>query len=464
MSNTTEREETQLPGRERAAAPRTAPPSLLDAITRRFGRRAWFAVAAAAVMLAFAIGGINPLYAFLGFLALVGATVLIPDVAAEPRASFGGAHDKPRKTKKENGTAAILEALPDPAIVLEGNGFVKQFNARAIHLFDGIKVGQHISAAIRSPEVLDAISRAPGGPPLTVRLVQRVPVERQLDVTIAPLSTSIQEASDLPLLLVLRDLTERERISQMRSDFIANASHELKTPLASLSGFIETLQGPAKEDSEARGRFLTIMARQAERMTRLINDLLSLSRVEMSAHLPPSGEVDMAETAGYVAATVEPIARESNMTVAIEGCDQPAWVRGERDELIQVLQNLIHNALKYGRDGGVVTIRLTRTSLPDRRTGAIAVAVVDDGPGIPAEHLPRLTERFYRVDVATSRERGGTGLGLAIVKHVVNKHRGRLTIESREGEGSIFTIILPECLSPEHGRTPSLDKRSPYQI
>lgn len=461
MLNTTEREETQSPGRERGTARRAAPPSLLTAITRRFGRRAWFCVAAAAVMLAFVAGGINPGYAFLGFLALVAATVLIPDVEAKPQAPFDGSQDAALATKEETGTATLLEALPDPAIVLEGNGFVKQFNARALHLFDGIKVGQHISAAVRSPEVLNAISRAPDGPPLTVRLAQRVPVERQLDVTIAPLNTSVRGTSERPLLLVLRDLTERERISQMRSDFIANASHELKTPLASLSGFIETLQGPAKEDGEARGRFLAIMARQAERMTRLINDLLSLSRVEMSAHLPPSGEVDMAETARYVAATVEPIARESNMTVAIEGCDQPAWVRGERDELIQVLQNLIHNALKYGRDDGTVTIRLTRMSLPDQQTGAIAVAVVDDGPGIPAEHLPRLTERFYRVDVATSRERGGTGLGLAIVKHVVNRHRGRLTITSREGEGSTFIIVLPECFNPEDERPPSAAKRVP---
>jgi two-component system phosphate regulon sensor histidine kinase PhoR len=219
---------------------------------------------------------------------------------------------------------------------------------------------------------------------------------------------------------------------------VANASHELRTPLASLRGFVETLQGPAREDAAARERFLGIMAAQAERMTRLIDDLLSLSRVELRAHLPPRGIVELNEAAAYVAQTLEPLAKGAGTRLALQPLDGPARIQGDRDEIVQVLQNLVHNAIKYGRENGTVTIDIAREN------GRVAVAVADDGPGIAAQHLPRLTERFYRVNVASSREKGGTGLGLAIVKHVLARHRGDLRIASRVGEGSTFTVVFPE--------------------
>jgi two-component system phosphate regulon sensor histidine kinase PhoR len=263
-------------------------------------------------------------------------------------------------------------------------------------------------------------------------------------VTVAPLTRGAER--DGNILVLLRDLTEGERINQMRADFIANASHELRTPLASLRGFIETLQGTAKEDPGARERFLPIMAEQASRMTRLIDALLSLSRVEMNAHVPPSELVDLNDVLGHARDTLEPLATDSHMTLAVERFPQAAIVRGDRDELLQVLQNLVQNALKYGNSGGHVRIEAKHIPSLGRQTrGRYAISVVDDGPGIPAEHLPRLTERFYRVDVDSSREKGGTGLGLAIVKHILNRHRGELAIASKPGTGSTFTVMLNEA-------------------
>ena len=243
------------------------------------------------------------------------------------------------------------------------------------------------------------------------------------------------------ILITFRDQTTTDKLAQMRADFIANASHELRTPLASLRGFVETLQGPARDDPAAREKFLNIMASQAARMTRLIDDLLSLSRVEMKVHLRPTAIVDLNDIAGYVAQTLEPLAEGSQSSITVHALDTPARIRGDREELVQVLLNLAHNALKYGREGGRVDIRLAREPGKPNR---ISVAVSDDGPGIAPEHLPRLTERFYRANVATSREKGGTGLGLAIVKHIVNRHRGDLRITSRVGQGSTFTVLFDE--------------------
>jgi two-component system phosphate regulon sensor histidine kinase PhoR len=248
------------------------------------------------------------------------------------------------------------------------------------------------------------------------------------------------------LLLQFRDTSEQSRLAQLRADFIANASHELRTPLASIKGFIETLQGPARDDAPARTRFLEIMATQAHRMNRILDDLLSLSRIEMRAHLRPEGEVDAGELVAQVIRGLEPLAREAEVTLSLRPSTALARVRGDRDELEQVLQNLIHNAIKYGRKSGTVDIELTERAAAKGRRHALAITVRDDGPGIAPEHLPRLTERFYRVDTARSREKGGTGLGLAIVKHILNRHRGELEITSEVGRGSQFTIVL-EALS-----------------
>jgi two-component system phosphate regulon sensor histidine kinase PhoR len=231
----------------------------------------------------------------------------------------------------------------------------------------------------------------------------------------------------------------------MRVDFIANASHELRTPLAAVTGFIETLKGPARDDVEARDKFLDIMAVEAERMRRLIEDLLSLTRIELNEHVPPRGEVSVEDVVRQATAALTPLAKADGITIVVDVTEPLPPVTGERDELVQLFQNLIHNAIKYGRENGEVRVTLRQGAATGRRSPetSIMAGVKDDGEGIPPEAIPRLTERFYRVDVKRSRERGGTGLGLAIVKHIVNRHNGRMQIESRPGEGSTFTIILP---------------------
>jgi len=243
-------------------------------------------------------------------------------------------------------------------------------------------------------------------------------------------------------LMTFNDLTPLRRVEQMRADFIANASHELRTPLAALLGFIETLQGTAKDDATARFKFLGIMQAQATRMARLIDDLLSLSRIELNAHLQPNTPVDLAPMVRQVVDGLQTLARDRGVEINVVVPADELMVLGDRDELIRALENLVENALKYGAGGKRVDVTASRGQT--RPGGSEArITVRDYGPGIPSEHLPRLTERFYRVDVADSRAQGGTGLGLALVKHVLNRHAGRLTIESALGEGATFTMHLP---------------------
>lgn len=346
----------------------------------------------------------------------------------------------------------VADALPDPAIVLDRNGEVVVANDGAHDLFRDLKAGVHISSAIRTPEFLDALVAAVTSvTPVTVMHVERVPVGRRLAITVAPLL--LDHGETRALLVLLRDLTEQERMTQMRADFIANASHELRTPLASLRGFIETLQGSARQDLAAQTRFLGIMAEQAGRMSRLIDDLLALSRVEMTAHLPAVHRIDVDELAAHVAETLEPLANAAGVRLAVTRLGGPAYVRGDRDELVQVFQNLIHNAIKYSRSGGEVRIRTARREESGTGRAWVTVAIEDDGVGIAPEHLPRLTERFYRVDAASSREKGGTGLGLAIVKHVLNRHRGDLDIRSEDRKGSVFTVQLREVAKEQGGES-----------
>jgi two-component system phosphate regulon sensor histidine kinase PhoR len=241
--------------------------------------------------------------------------------------------------------------------------------------------------------------------------------------------------------MTFHDLTPLRRVEEMRADFVANASHELRTPLAALSGFIETLQGSAREDTSARERFLAIMQEQARRMARLIDDLLSLSRIELNAHRRPDTPVDLVPIVRQVVDGLETLARARGVVVHIEAA--PALiVPGDRDELVRVFENLVENALKYGAVGKRVDISVMPAVSPEGEPEA-RVGVRDYGPGIAPEHLPRLTERFYRVDVTESRAQGGTGLGLALVKHILNRHRGRLSIESTAGAGATFAVNLP---------------------
>jgi len=416
----------------------------VHALTAKLWSSFWLIVIFAVIMASLvALGDLSVGLVLASFVGFVAAVLLLPlqETDQDEAAAFA---PSTAVNRSRSPMSAVVDALPDPGILLSPTGQVVFFNALAKGLFASLREGSHISSLIRAPEFLDAVSAAPrSGRAVSVVYAERVPVGRRLEATVAPLARSGDVDGDI--LVLLRDFTEGERINQMRTDFIANASHEMRTPLASLRGFIETLQSTAKEDEAARERFLPIMAEQASRMTRLIDALLSLSRLEMNAHLPPSDLVDLNDVLGHARDTLEPLAANSHTTLEVEPFARQAIVRGDRDELVQVLQNLVQNALKYGRPDGTVRIEAKHIpSLNQPARGRFAISVVDDGPGIPAEHLPRLTERFYRVDVDSSREKGGTGLGLAIVKHILNRHRGELAIASNTGQGSTFTVMLNE--------------------
>jgi two-component system phosphate regulon sensor histidine kinase PhoR len=333
----------------------------------------------------------------------------------------------------------VVERLPDPLLVMGADRTVLRANAAARAAF-----GADIQAVLRHPLLRAAIDRAyrePGAQTADLRLP--VPVERELQATVIRLEPALADGGSA--LLVLSDRTRERAVERMRADFVTNASHELRTPLASLIGFIATLRGPAADDPPAQQRFLAIMAEQAERMNRLIDDLLSLSRIELTEHQPPSDRVDLCPLLGRVAAGFEPRMTARRITLALDIAADLPRITADADQLVQVATNLIDNAVKYGREGGTVRIAARRPAGGDRwpaRPGVV-LAVADDGPGIPRAQVPRLTERFYRVDQARSRNAGGTGLGLAIVKHIVNRHRGQLLIESDEGQGAKFSVWLP---------------------
>jgi two-component system phosphate regulon sensor histidine kinase PhoR len=338
----------------------------------------------------------------------------------------------------------IIGGLPSAAIVLDREGRVVTFNEAATGIAPALSRGELALIGLRMPELVDAVRRAARRrEPQRVEFFERVPLDRWMEAFVTPVRIGFggEPSADL-LLMTFNDLTPLRRVEEMRADFIANASHELRTPLAALLGFIETLQGTAKDDSVARGKFLDIMQGQATRMARLIDDLLSLSRIELNAHLQPNTPVDLPPIVRQVVDGLQTLARDRGVDIKVTIPSDPLLVLGDRDELIRALENLVENALKYGAVGKRVDITVargqTRAGAPEAR-----VAVRDYGPGIPPEHLPRLTERFYRVDVTDSRAQGGTGLGLALVKHVLNRHGGRLTIESTLGAGATFTIHLP---------------------
>ena len=255
-----------------------------------------------------------------------------------------------------------------------------------------------------------------------------------MSARLQPLPLPDIDLAEPVILVTFRDRTSEAQLDQMRSDFVANASHELRTPLASLKGFIETLQGPARDDPAAREQFLDIMQQEASRMSRLIDDLLSLSRIEMRVHVPPRDRVDLSAVVREVSELLTPTAERLGQSIAVSVPPGVVVMRGERDELVQVVQNLVQNAIKYGKTGGHVSLRLTHDH--DR----VRLIVSDDGIGIAKQHIPRLTERFYRVSAKDSRERGGTGLGLAIVKHIVNRHRGHMDITSTLGQGTAVAL------------------------
>ena len=340
---------------------------------------------------------------------------------------------------------AIVAGMPDPAVLLDRAGRVIHLNAAAAQLAPALRQNELAQFALRSPEILTALREAIATAEVRrATYLDHVPVDRWMELIVTPLLVpTLFGGADTCMLMTFHDQTPLRRVEEMRADFVANASHELRTPLAALSGFIDTLQGPAKNDTKARERFLSIMHTQATRMARLIDDLLSLSRVELSAHVRPDTLVDIVPIIRQVADGLEPLAAERNVAIEIVMPEMPALIAGDSEELLRLFENLIENALKYGASGGKVIVTLT-SAAPGDSAPEVRVMVRDFGPGIAPEHLPRLTERFYRVDVGDSRAQGGTGLGLSLVKHILNRHRGRLLIESVPKKGASFTAVFPQ--------------------
>jgi two-component system phosphate regulon sensor histidine kinase PhoR len=409
------------------------------------------AVLASALLAAAATGVIDVGSALVGIAAATVVTVL----ARWPRAGAGMAETRfaagagLTPSSLEQATASIVAALPDPVVMLDRGGRVMAFNGKAQAIAPALRRGEPVSIALRMPELLTALRRVgETGQSQRIEFDERFPVDRWSEAFVLPIPVAGGDGGGAGLVLVtLHDLTPLRRVEEMRADFVANASHELRTPLAALSGFIDTLRGPARDDAAARVRFLDIMQAQANRMARLIDDLLSLSRIELSEHLRPDMPVDLIGIVRQVVDGLQTLAKDRRVKITVTAPAEPLIVPGDRDELIRVFENLVENALKYGAAGGRVDIVCGRGQAIDGKPEA-SIAVRDYGPGIAAEHLPRLTERFYRVDVAESRAQGGTGLGLALVKHSVNRHGGRLAIESRPGEGAVFTVRLPLLTAP----------------
>ena len=341
----------------------------------------------------------------------------------------------------------LFDSLPSPILLLDRQRRIVGENAAARKVFGRQQRDRDLAALIRNPDLLDAADQVLAGEAGgEVELTLVSPVTGEFRAMVEPLLRP--GTGGAAALLSLHDITALKRVEQMRADFIANASHELRTPLAAVLGFIETLRGPAKDDEEAHDRFLAIMYEQATRMSRLVADLLNLSRIELHEHSRPDGMADLSAIIRRVTTGLELTASEKLMTISLDLADPLPMVIGQEDELTQIFQNLLDNALKYGRESTPIEVCACVVTEPpaamtDRSRPAVMVKVKDHGEGIAREHIPRLTERFFRVDTARSRRLGGTGLGLAIVKHVVNRHRGYLHVESEIGEGSAFTVYLP---------------------
>jgi len=341
-------------------------------------------------------------------------------------------------------TAAILAAIPLPALLIGDAERVLAANDEAAELLGQPATGRHFATVLRQPQVIEALeaSLRDGQPRSTRHLSNDGAQDTTFNVTCRALPGP--GPGRRAVLLTFTDITDMEQAGQMRRDFVANVSHELRTPLTALMGFIETLRGAARDDAAARDKFLSIMEGEASRMNRLVGDLLSLNRVEGEERVRPRGQVDLGALLVSALEPVEPLAETGGVALHLERPESAVVVPGDSDQLHQVFLNLVENAIKYGGAGGEVRVTLERVDHDPGLRGAAAVVTVRDlGPGIDPAHLPRLTERFYRADTHRSRELGGTGLGLAIVKHIVNRHRGRLRVESVPGEGASFSVRLP---------------------
>ncbi len=385
----------------------------------------------------------------LGGVGLIVAVVLILALGSRRQNRLAALSE--RRTQSaiwpDTGMKVTLDSMPNACFLVDRRGVVRYINQVAKSQYGGVRPGDPLSFRLRAPSLLEALERvSEGGLAERINWSEKVPTEVWLEAHISPVlmpkshNASARRRPDL-ILVSVQDFSEQRRLERMRADFVANASHELRTPLASLTGFIETLQGPAKSDEVARERFLKIMLEQAGRMARLINDLLSLSRIELKSQIGSEEKADLVECISHVRDALAPLAAEYNVKIECDCTQTKAPANGDHDELVQVIENLTENAIKYGADGGRIVLSL-KSGSGSMGQGLWQVGVRDFGPGIEPEHLPRLTERFYRADVATSRELQGTGLGLAIVKHILNRHRARLTIESEPGQGALFTVHI----------------------
>ena len=334
----------------------------------------------------------------------------------------------------------LIAAIPLPTLVIGGAETVECLNAAAEALLGKNVVGRHFTTSLRHPKLVGAVERS-----LLDRATRKISYQVVENGGDAFYNAHLHAVAGTRLLLLsFENATDIAQAEQMRSDFVANVSHELRTPLTSVIGFIETLRGSARDDATARERFLAIMAREAERMNRLIGDLLSLSGVEAAERVRPNTKIDLRDILQTMLSNMAPLARDNRVTLNCDLEEVPLHIIGEADQLIQVFTNLVENAIKYGGVDQTVEVTASISAHdPVLRGPAIEIMVADHGPGIDPIHLPRLTERFYRADSHRSREIGGTGLGLSIVKHILNRHRGRLKIDSQLGQGSQFTVVLP---------------------
>ncbi|WP_171099014.1 MULTISPECIES: ATP-binding protein [unclassified Ruegeria] len=342
-------------------------------------------------------------------------------------------------------TEEFVSALPLPALMVDQTERIIAANADATTILGQNITGRHFATILRQPLVIEAIEQSlrSKGKAKARHLTNDGAQDVTFEVECRYLN-GVGAVSGGAALVVFQDVTHLEQASQMRRDFVANVSHELRTPLTALMGFIETLRGPAKEDAVARERFLQIMEDEANRMNRLVGDLLSLNRVESEERVRPKEQLELTGLLQSTINTLRPLADDADVKLILTAPDDPVLIPGDSDQLRQVFTNLIENGIKYGGSGGSVELKLRVFDRDTAMRGpAVRVQIIDKGPGIDSVHLPRLTERFYRADSHRSRQLGGTGLGLAIVKHIVNRHRGRLRVESDLGKGSVFTVILP---------------------
>ena len=396
-------------------------------------------VGAGAALVIFALVLLDRLALLEAGFAVAAIAAVTTFAARRPRAEIED-EQAPGPATLDAAVAHFADRLTEPCLIINDRAVLVYCNPAAARQFPRARQGDPLAFTLRDPDLVEAIDRAAEtGAPQSTGLHIPVPNDMWFRASVVPYQPAEGERGFI--VVTLYDFTEQKRTDRLRTDFIANASHELRTPLTSLMGFIDTLQGPAAKDEAARSRFLGIMRNQSERMSGLIDDLLSLSRLELRQHVRPTTEVNLNLLLREVAESLEPRLAAAGLTLDLKLPEEPVTVTGDRQELFEVVENLADNAVKYGGDGERIEIALTPGA---SRTGAHhAITVTDFGAGIPDEHVPRLTERFYRVDAESSRRKKGTGLGLAIVKHIVARHHGQLSIRSKLGEGTRVEILLP---------------------